>query len=116
MPILGKIVLILCQLAGGYFLVHLVGPYIPVNGVLHYVLNAVLFAVCIWLIGILGAQFIKGINSPQSSSFFYALALGLVGAAILIAPSYIQGFHFTLPFSEPSLPLMGAVLGYQFGK
>jgi hypothetical protein len=103
-------------LAGGYFLVRLIGPYIPVSGVLVYILQAVLFAVCIWLIGVLGAQFIKGVNSPQSSSFLYAMVLGLVGAAILIAPTYIQGFHIPIPFSEPSLPLIGAVLGYQFGK
>jgi len=113
---LGRIVLILVQLAGAWFLAPLVARYIPVTGILYYILFAVLCAVFAWLIGLVCAEVIKGVNKPQGSSFFWSIALGLVGAAILILPHYVPSFQYTLPFAALSLPLIGAVLGYQLGK
>ena len=113
---LGRIVLILVQLAGAWFLAPFVAQYIPVDGVVRYVLYAVLFAVFAWLIGLVSAEVIKGVAKPQGSSFAWSIGLGLVGAAILIAPQYVPSMQFTLPFAALSLPLIGAVLGYQLGK
>lgn len=115
---LGRIVLILIQLAGAWFLAPFVAQYIPVDGVVRYVLYAVLFAVFAWLIGLVSAEVIKGVSKPQGSSFFWSIALAMVGAAILIAPIYMPNFNFTLPLglATLSIPLIGAVVGYQLGK
>src|SRR5262245_55659543 len=110
---LGRIVLILVQLVGAWFLAPLVAQYIPVTGALSTILFAVLCAVFAWLIGLVCAEVIKGVAKPQGSSFFWSMTLGLVGAAILIAPNYVPSFQFSLPFAAISLPLIGAVLGYQ---
>lgn len=115
---LGRIVLVLVQLAGAWFLAPLVAQYIPVSGVIKYVLYAVLFAVFAWLIGLVSAEVIKGVNRPQGSSFAWSIVLALVGAAILIAPTYVPNFNLVLPLgiATLSIPLIGAVLGYQLGK
>jgi len=115
---LGRIVLILVQLTGAWFLAPLVAQYIPVDGVVRYVLYAVLFAVFAWLIGLVSAEVIKGVSKPQGSSFGWSMVLGLAGAAILIAPIYMPSLNFTLPLglAALSIPLIGAVLGYQLGK
>ena len=115
---LGRIVLILVQLAGAWFLAPLVARYIPVTGVVRDLLYALLFAVFAWVIGLVSAEVIKGVNKPQGSSFFWSIVLALVGAAILIAPTYVPNFNFALPLgiATLSLPLIGAVIGYQLGK
>jgi hypothetical protein len=114
---LGRILLILLQLAGAWFAAHFIAQYIPLSGeVLRLVLFAVLFAVMAWIIGLVGAEAIKGVNRPQGSSFALSLGLGLLGAAVVIAPLYVQSLHFTLPFPQLYLPLIGAVAGYQFGR
>lgn len=113
---LGRIVLILMQLAGAWAAAFFIAPHIPLGGPLRLVLLAVLFAVFTWIIGLVGAEALKNVNRPQGSSFGLSLGLGLVGAAILIAPTYVPSLHFTLPFNDLYLPLMGAVIGYQFGR
>jgi hypothetical protein len=115
---LGRIVLILVQLAGAWFLAHFLAQYIPVSGIATYLLYAVLFAVFAWLIGVVSAEVIKGVNKPQGSSFGWSIVLALVGAAILIAPGYVPMPNFALQLGLYSLtlPLIGAVLGYQLGK
>lgn len=116
---LGRVVLILLQIIGAWFGAQFVAGFIPDGGpVLTLILYAVLFTVFSWIVGLVGAEAIKGINRPQGSSFVISLLLALVGAGILIAPTYVPSLQFTLPAGIRDLyvPLLGAVIGYQLGR
>ncbi|MDX2309535.1 MAG: hypothetical protein NW216_14940 [Hyphomicrobium sp.] len=109
---LGRIILLLLQIAGGYFITPLLFSQIPVPGALSLYLYAVIVAVVIYLIGLLAAQVVKDVAMPSPATLSSAVIVALIAAALWsFGPELLP----QLPWSKvPSrwAVLGGAILGY----
>jgi drug/metabolite transporter (DMT)-like permease len=109
---LGRLVLLLLQIAGGYFLGKIAMRYIPVSGDLALFVYAVVVSVIIYLIGILAAQVLKDVSTPSTHALSTSLVLALIFAAIWVfVPALVPGIPWDRVPSHWAV-LIGAVLGY----
>jgi uncharacterized membrane protein YoaK (UPF0700 family) len=109
---LGRLVLLLLQIAGGYFLGNIVMGYIPIRGDLSLFVYAVVVSVIIFLIGVVAAQIVKDVATPPPHALTSALILALIMALIW---SFVPPLVPDLPWSKVPdrwAVLIGAVLGY----
>lgn len=110
---LGRLVLIVLQLAGGWFGAPYLLKYVSAGGDLQVFVHAAVFAVLIWVVGLVGSQVLKGVRVPSVAAFAFALAGGLLGAALIVlkVPALLP-----LAFPPLFLPLGLATLGYAVKK
>ncbi len=109
---LGRLVLLLLQIAGGYFLGKIAMGYIPIRGDLSIFVYAVVVSVIIFLIGIVASQIIKDVGMPHSGTLSSSLVLALIFALIW---TFIPPLVPDLPWNKVPAQwavLIGAVLGY----
>jgi hypothetical protein len=111
--VLGRLVLIALQLAGGWFGAPYLLKYVSVGGDLQVLVHGAVFAVLIWVVGVVGSQVLKGVDVPSAATLVYALAGGLSGAALIVlkVPAMLP-----LTFPPLLLPLGLAILGYVLKK
>ncbi len=110
---LGKIVLILVQLGGGWAIGHWLAGYVAVgDAYLQLVIYVLVFSVAVWLIGLIGGEVIKGVDKPKPSALGWAVAI----SAIFTGLSFIPQLVGILPFQTIYLPLIGAVVGYHVSR
>ncbi|MGH1417506.1 MAG: hypothetical protein ACRBCJ_01465 [Hyphomicrobiaceae bacterium] len=112
---LGYLVLLALQLAGAWFIAPQTVRYIPLSGDLKTFVYAAVFAVLVWIIGVVGSQVLKDVRMPSSSTLALSLVLALIGAALVV---FLPGVRAAIPLNIPSLafPLIGAVLGYMLRR
>lgn len=110
---LGKLVLILIQIAVGWFVGPLIFAKLPQFGQLTIFINAVVFAILVWLIGFLGAAVLKDVPQPNPTTLTFAVVGALIGAGLTLVPQ-VTSFIGTYVRGVPTLayPLAGAVIGY----
>ncbi len=71
-----------------------------------------LFAIIIFLMGVLGAQVLQGVGSPSSATLSASLVVALIVAAIIVfLPQVVAGIPGNA-ISHRGLVLAGAILGY----
>lgn len=112
---LGRLVLALIQLAAGWYGAPKIMAFVnlPKLGSLTIFVYAVLFAIIVWLVGVVGSLVLKDVAKPSPST----LAVSLIGAALLggltLIPDAMSAIAKVIP-GVPKLvfPLIGAVLGY----
>lgn len=108
---LGKLILLLLQIAVAWFLAPILHAKIPVPGDFGIFLYAVLFAILVFLTGVLGAQVLQGVGGPSSATLSASLVLALIVAAIIkFLPEVAAAIPGTI--SHLGLVLAGAVIGY----
>ncbi len=108
---LGRLVLSLLQLAGAWFGGLFIAKFIPLSGDLKIFVLAVLFAILVWLIGVIGAEVLKDVGRPSSATLTWALIGALIGAALIVfGPALLA--QIPLKFNHLFLPLVLAVAGY----
>ncbi len=107
---LGRLVLLLLQIIGAYFIGKIVMGYIPIRGDLSIFVFAVVVSVIIFLIGIVASQIIKDVGMPHSGTLSSSLVLALIFALIwTFVPPLVPG----LPWSKVPdqwAVIIGAVL------
>ena len=79
---LGRLVLILLQLAGGWFGSQAIIKQIGLNGNLRLAALVIIIAIVVWLIGVIGAEVLKDVARPSGSTLAAALICAAIGAAI----------------------------------
>jgi hypothetical protein len=106
---LGRVVLIALQLAGGWAGAPYVLKYVSVGGDAQVFVHGAVFAALVWVVGLVGSQILKGVGVPSVAGFAFALAGGLIGAALIVfkVPALLP-----LAFPPLLLPLGLAILGY----
>lgn len=110
---LGRLVLILLQLAIGWFGAPQVLRYVPVGGDAQVFVYAVAAAIIVWVVGLIGAQVLKDVATPTAGTLAAALLGGVIGAAIVVF-KLNQMVPINIP---PNLwPLGLATLGYALRK
>lgn len=110
---LGRLLLLVLQLAICWF----VGPEIfkklPQLGQLNIFVQAVVFAILVWLIGVVGAIVLKDVGTPSASTLTAALVGALIGAALTLFPDITKAVASVIKgVPLMAYPLVGAVLGY----
>jgi hypothetical protein len=106
---LDRVILMALQLAGGWLGAPYLLPYLSVGGDLQVFVHGAVFAVLIWLVGLMGSQVLKDLEVPSAAKLAFALAGGLAGAALIVfkVPALLP-----LKFPPLLLPLGLAILGY----
>jgi hypothetical protein len=110
---LGRLVLILLQIAVGWFVGPLIVAKLPAFGQATIFITAVVFAILVWLTGFLGALVLKDVAQPTPATLTVAVVGALIGAGLTLVPQ-VTGFINDIVRGVPTLayPLAGAVLGY----
>ncbi len=107
---LGTIILIAIQFAAAFLAAPFVLAHIPVSGDLKVFAHAVIFAVIIWIVGLVGSFALKDVNLPSTRTLGAALIGALIGAALSKVPNLME--MSPLKFPALYLPLVGGIIGY----
>jgi hypothetical protein len=113
-PNMSRLILLALQLVIAWFAAPFIVRYIPGLGQLQLFVYAVVFAVLVWVVGLVLSQVLRDLGMPSSSTLVAALVLALIGAALVtwlpvFVPDVRAGMR-TIP--DLAYPLIGAVLGY----
>src|SRR6476620_3441851 len=81
-PMLSRLILLVLQLIVAWFAAPVIVRYIPGMGRLELFVYAAVFAVLVWLVGVVGAQILKDTGTPSSAALASALVVALIAAAI----------------------------------
>jgi len=106
-----RVVLLIAQIAIAWFVAPLIRGSIAVPGNLQIFVLAAIFAVIVYIVGVLGAEILKHVGRPSGATLLWSLLGALLAAAAFrFAP---QAFSW-LPLNpkEYAVPLAGAVVGY----
>lgn len=115
---LGRLILLLLQIAVGWFGTNALMGYIHVGGQFHLFIFAVVAAIVVFLIGIIAAQVLKDVGAPSSHTLSWALAFALI-AALLWTFGPTVPLLSDVPWSkipEKYAVLAGAILGYMIKR
>jgi hypothetical protein len=115
---LSRLILLAVQLAVAWFAAPEIMRYIPGFGALSLFVYAVVFAVIVWIVGLILAQVLRETGTPSSSTLVTAMIVALIGAALImwlpeIVPE-LSGPMYRVP--ELLYPLLGAVIGYHIKR
>lgn len=107
---LGRLILILLQVIIAWFAAPKIAAYVHLGGELDLFLFAIICAVLVFLIGVVGALVLKEVGSPGSATLTWSLVLALIAAAIAIWGPLLLPAISRIP--DAALILAGAVIGY----
>jgi hypothetical protein len=107
---LGQIILVAIQFVAALLGAPLVLAQIPISGDLKIFAQAVIFAVIVWIVGLVGSFALKDVNLPSTRTLGAALVGALVGAALTKVPGLMDASPLKVPLLY--LPLLGAIIGY----
>jgi hypothetical protein len=115
---LARLILLALQVVIAWFAAPYIVRYIPGMGRLELFVYAVVFAVLVWLVGVVGSQVLKDTAMPTSSALATTLVVALIATAIytwlpLVVPDAKRAM---LNLQEKLYPLIGAVLGYHIRR
>ena len=110
---LGRLILLLLQIVIAWLLAPIITDLINVNtGFFELFILAVIFAIIVFLVGVLGAQVLRDIGQPGSATLSFSLILALIFAAIATwGPQLLPSALWTR-VPEDVLVLAGAIIGY----
>ncbi|MGF1649666.1 MAG: hypothetical protein ACFCUN_04390 [Hyphomicrobiaceae bacterium] len=109
---LGRIVLILIQVALAWRLMPEIARFLPPLGDLRIFAFALIFALLVWLVGLLGHYILKDVSQPTPSTLAVALGVALAFAALTLIPDVPQAVAKVVKIDTTLYPLIGAVIGY----
>ena len=115
---LPRLILLALQLILAWFAAPVIVRYIPNMGRLELFVYAVVFAVLVWLVGVIGSQVLKGTAMPSSAALASAVVVALIAAAIYTwLPTLVpDAKRVMLNLQEKAYPLIGAVIGYHIRR
>lgn len=109
---LGRLILILLQIAIAWYGAPIIASHIPVPGDFNLFLYAVIYAIIVFLVGLIAAQVLRDIGTPSSTTLSWALIFALIGAALAIfGPQYLPGVPWN-QVPDRVMVLAGAIIGY----
>jgi hypothetical protein len=115
---LSRLILLLVQAAVAWFATPAIVRYIPGLGGLQLFVYAAVFAVLVWVVGLVLSQVLRETGMPSSSTLVATLILALIGAAIVTWLPLVLPEARTALRAIPDLayPLIGALLGYHLKR
>lgn len=115
---LSRLILLAVQLAVAWFAAPEIMRYIPGLGGLQLFVLAAVFAVLVWVVGLVLSQVLRETGMPSSATLVTTLIVALIGAALIIwLPSLIPDLSRPMhQIPTRVYPLIGAVLGYHMKR
>ena len=115
---LSRLILLLLQAVIAWFATPVIVRYIPGLGGFQLFVYAVVFAILVWVVGLVLSQVLRETGMPSSATLVAAVILALVGAAIVtwlpvVLPDARAALR-TIP--DLAYPLIGALLGYHLKR
>lgn len=110
----GYLILAALQTAVAWFGAPYALKYIPVTGDPKTFIHAAIFAVLVWVTGLIGSFALKDVRLPSTATLATALVLALIAAGLLFIPQVMSAIPFK--FDRMFLPLAGAILGYMIRR
>lgn len=108
---LGKLILILVQLVIGWFASNALMSLIKFGDLRLYI-YAVVAAIVVFLIGVLGSMVLRGVGQPGSATLTMALIFALIAAVLWsFGPQILSSVPWNNIRADVAV-LVGAVLGY----
>ncbi|MCB1505968.1 MAG: hypothetical protein KDJ47_13405 [Hyphomicrobiaceae bacterium] len=106
----GHLVLVVLQFIAAWFAAPMVLGHIPVTGHLQTFVHAGLYAVVVWIVGLVGCFALRDVRMPSTRTLAAALVCAMIGAALMLVPQLLAAIPFKFP--PLYLPLFGAIIGY----
>jgi hypothetical protein len=115
---LSRLILLLVQAAVAWFATPAIVRYIPGLGGLQLFVYAAVFAVLVWVVGLVLSQVLRETGMPSSATFVAALILAMIGAAVVTwLPVFVPDARTALRvIPDLAYPLIGALLGYHLKR
>ena len=115
---LSRLILLALQLVVAWFAAPIIVRYIPGLGGLQLFVYALIFAVLVWVVGLVLSQVLRETGMPSSSTLAASIVVALIGAALI---TWLPGLVPDLGRSMrqiPTLayPLIGAAIGYHIKR
>jgi len=115
---LSRLVLLALQLIAAWLAAPLIVRYIPNLGRFELFVYAAVFAVLVWVVGLVMSQVLRETGMPSSSTLVATLVVALIGAALI---TWLPGLvpDLARPMRQlPTLayPLIRAVIGYHIKR
>lgn len=112
---IGYLALLILQIVSAVFATPVILKHVPLGGDIKFFLMAAIYAVIVWLAGVVGAQILKDVRMPSSSTLALSLGLALIFAAVV---KFLPDLVSLIPLNIPKnyYPLIGAVLGYMIRR
>lgn len=107
---LGYIILVPLQFVAAWLGAPEALKYIAVAGDPRTFVHAALYAVIVWLVGLVGSVVLKGVRTPSFGTLVLAVVGAMIGAALMFYPAILDAIPVKFP--PLYLPLGGAILGY----
>jgi predicted membrane channel-forming protein YqfA (hemolysin III family) len=109
---LGRLILMLLQIGLAWFGAPLIAKQVPVPANLQVFLYAVLFAILVFIVGLVASHVIKDVSTPTSATLTWSLVAALIGATLAkFGPDFVKQIPWRqIPANY--MALGGAVLGY----
>jgi hypothetical protein len=115
---LSRLVLLAVQLIVAWIVAPFIVRYIPGLGGLRLFVYAAVFAVLVWIVGLVLSQVLRDTGMPHSATLVTSLIVALIGAALIIwLPGLLPDLGRTMrQIPDLAYPLIGAVLGYHMRR
>ncbi len=111
---IGYLVLVVLQFVAAWFGAPEVLRFIPISGDPQVFVHAAIYAVIVWIVGLVGCFALKEVRMPTTRTLAAALIGAIIGAALMFVPQLIAAIPFKFP--PLYLPLTGAILGYMMRR
>ena len=112
---LGRLILLLLQVAVGWFGTEVIMSYIRFPNFRLFIF-AIVAAIVVFLIGIIGAQVLREVGSPSSRTLTWSLVLALIVAALwTFGPDILRDVPWGRIRGEFAV-LAGAIIGYMIKR
>jgi EamA domain-containing membrane protein RarD len=115
---LSRLVLLAVQLIVAWVGAPYVVRYIPGMGRMEIFVYAAVFAVLVWVVGLVLSQVLRETGQPSSATLLSALIVAAIAAAIYTwLPAVVpEAKRFMLNLQEKAYPLIGALIGYHIRR
>ena len=107
---LSALILVALQFAAAFLGAPVVMRMLPVSGDLKIFVQAAVYAVIVWIVGLVGSFALKDVNLPSTRTLTMALIGAMIGAAMTLIPQVMA--LIPLKVQPVYLPLVGAIGGY----
>jgi hypothetical protein len=111
---LGYIILVIVQFAAAFVGGPQLAGRIPGldSGNVRVFVQAVIYALIVWVVGVVASILLKDVRMPGSATLTTALIGAIIGATILSIPQALNALYSVVHFPQAYLPIFGAILGY----
>ena len=115
---LSRLILLLLQLVVAWVAAPYIVRYIPGLGKFQLFVYAAVFAVLVWLVGLVLSQVLRERGQPSGATLVTSLVVALIGAALVTwLPALVPDLRASMrAIPDLAYPLIGALIGYHIRR